>query len=123
MSKKDISSIKRSLGQYKRRSNDKIQDVKDFLKDYAHLESMEDFHRKELLSSVDAMKAQFERYEICFDENSQYLMDEDDKLEDDKKNYDKLETEFEEIHEAYKNIKKAAYQTFSIQYNLYFQYF
>ena len=78
MSKKDTSSIKRSLGQYKRRSNDKIQEVRDFLKDYAQLESMEDYHKKDLLSSVDAMKAQFERYEICFDENSQHLMDEDE---------------------------------------------
>ena len=37
MSKKDTSSIKRSLGQYKRRSNDKIQDVNDFLKDYVEI--------------------------------------------------------------------------------------
>ena len=86
MAAKNTSSIKKSLGQYKRHSKTKIQDVNDFLKENAHLESLEDYRRDELLDLLKKLKVQVERYETCLDENSQHLIDEDATLEDDKPN-------------------------------------
>ena len=109
MAAKNTSSIKKSLSLFKRHSTNKVKDVNDFLKDYAHLESLEDYRRDELLDLLKKLKVQVERYETCLDENSQHLIDEDTKLEEEKQNYDTLANEFEEVQDEHKKVKKDAF--------------
>ena len=100
MSGKDTACIKKSLGQFKRHSNTKIQKVADWLKDNADIVSMADYQVKALQQKIDDMIAQVKRYETCFEDNSSHLIGEDSKLEEDKKNYDKLSDEFDEVMET-----------------------
>ena len=104
----DTTCIKKSLAQFKRHSNTKIQKVADWLKDNADIVSMADYQVKALQQKIDDMIAQVKRYETCFEDNSSHLIGEDSKLEDDKKNYDKLSDEFDEVMEAMDKVEKDA---------------
>ena len=108
MASKETKRIKQSLGQYKRHSKDKIQDVSDFLKENAQIQSMTQFHHDELKELLNDMKAQVKRYESCLDENSKHLIEEDESLEEDKKNYDTLFDEMQEIINEMRKVKKDA---------------
>ena len=48
MASKDTACIKKSLAQFKRHSNTKIQKVSDWLKDNADIVSMADYQQKQL---------------------------------------------------------------------------
>ena len=104
----DTTCIKKSLAQFKRHSNTKIQKVADWLKDNADIETMADFQQKALQRKLDEMIAQVKRYETCLEDNSPHLISEDSKLEDDKKNYDTLSDELEEVMEAMDKVEKDA---------------
>ena len=109
MATKNTSSIKKSLGLYKRHSKTKIQNVSDFLKDNAHLETLEDYHKNELLGLIKKLDDQVDKYENGLDESSQHLIEEDATLDEDKRNYDTLANEFEEVQNEQKQVKKDAF--------------
>ena len=69
MAPKSAQQIKASMAMFKKHSEDRIQDVKDFLQKYDKIESMTEKQQSMFESMVEKMIQQIDRYDNAWSES------------------------------------------------------